>query len=90
MSNPFDKAIQATSSTPPSMPPSKRKLDPKPKPISERMSLNKLKLREHDDGIVGKSVDLLLEHFYNGKTESMLNSDEEQSDEREKRSYTRE
>jgi hypothetical protein len=88
MSNPFDNAIQATSSTPPSIPPSKRKLDPNPKPISEWMSLNKLKLRERDDGIVGKSVVLLLEHFYNGKTESRFNLDEEQSDERGKRSHT--
>lgn len=52
------------------------------------MSLNKLKLRERDDGIVGKSVVLLLEHFYNGKTESRFNLDEEQSDERGKRSHT--
>jgi hypothetical protein len=54
----------------------------------EQTSLHALKLRNRDEGIVGKSTDALLEQFHNRAKDVGLDSDEEKTT--TKRSHTRE
>jgi hypothetical protein len=85
MSTPFEIATKAAGL----MPSPTQRTGPKLKPLAERKSLHALRLRNHDEGIVGKSADALLEQFYLGAKDAEVDSDGEKNETR-KRSHTRE
>lgn len=84
MSTPFEIATKAIGPVPPTT----QRTGPKLKPLVEQTSLYALKLRNRDEGIVGKSTDALLEQFHNRAKDVGLDSDEEKTT--TKRSHTRE
>jgi hypothetical protein len=71
MSTPFEIATKVAGL----MPSPTQRTGPKLKPLAERKSLHALRLRNRDEGIVGKSADALLEQFYLGAKDAKVDSD---------------